>query len=157
MMTCSFCVPWRGILLSVSRVVLVTSMALSGASAQELKFQFTNPSFGGNPFLSGHLLGLADLQNQHEEPIGDSSLSTQNSEGDLFVRQLQSRLLSSLSSSLAEAITGAEPGDTDEITIGDQTIFFERDLETITVRITSLLDDSSTTIQVPVLQSDLGN
>lgn len=120
--------------------------------AQDLVFQFNNPSFGGNPFNSSHLLGLADIQNQHEE-TRSSSLSTGRSETDLFVRQLQSRLLSSLSSGLSEVITGAQPGDADTIVIGDQQIFYERSLQNIRVEITNLLDGSSTEIVLPVLES----
>jgi len=124
----------------------------TGAVAQDITFSFNNPSFGGNPFNSGHLLGLAEIQQQHEEPQAELS-STGNSQSDLFVRQLQSRLLSSLSASLAETITGAAPGDTDRVTIGDQEIFYERGLSTITLVISNLLDGSSTTIEVPVIDS----
>lgn len=131
------------------------ALCIGGASAaqgQELKFQFTNPSFGGNPFNSGHLLGLADIQNQYEAPSSGSS-ARGNSQTDLFVRQLQSRLLSSLSSSLAEAITGAEPGTSDTITLDEQQIFYERTVDSVRVEITNLLDGSSTEIVIPVLQT----
>lgn len=124
------------------------------ASAQDITFTFNNPSFGGNPFNSSHYLGLADIQRQYDEPQPESSASGR-SDSDLFVRQLQSRLLSSLSSSLAEAITGAEPGASDTVQIGDQEIFYERSLTSITIEITNLLDGSSTVIEVPVLD-DVG-
>ncbi|MFG6665299.1 curli assembly protein CsgF [Sulfitobacter sp. 916] len=120
------------------------------AGAQDMTFSFTSPSFGGNSFNSSHLLALADIQNQHTD-TGTAS-STDNSQSSLFVRQLQSRLLSSLSTGLSEVITGAEPGDTDTITIGDQQIFYERTLENITVQITNLLDGSTTEIVLPVVQ-----
>ncbi len=123
-----------------------------GASAQDLTFSFNNPSFGGNPFNSSHFLALADIQNQHTDD-GDADLTPTNTQSDLFVRQLQSRLLSSLSSGLSEVITGAQPGDTDTIVIGDQQIFYERSLENIRVQITNLLDGSSTEIVLPVVQS----
>nr|WP_283254912.1 curli assembly protein CsgF [Marivita sp. GX14005] len=125
---------------------------LSGpVHAQDLVFQFTNPSFGGNTFASSHLLSLADIQNQHTEKEKSASRAT-SSQSDLFVRQLQSRLLSSLSSGLSEVITGAQPGDTDTIVIGDQQIFYERSLENIRVQITNLLDGSSTEIVLPVVE-----
>jgi len=130
--------------------VIVLLSLCESVSAQDIVHGFQNPSFGGNPFNSSHLLGLAEIQNQHEEPR-DTVSATANSQSDLFVRQLQSRLLSSLSSSLSEAITGAEAGTSDTITIGDQEIFYERTLDDVSVVITSLLDGSSTTIRVPVL------
>lgn len=127
---------------------LLSSPGIVGA--QDLTFSFTSPSFGGNSFNSSHLLALADIQNQHTDTgtVG----TTRNSQSDLFVRQLQSRLLSSLSTGLSEVITGAEPGDSDTITIGDQQIFYERTLENITVQITNLLDGSTTEIVLPVVQ-----
>lgn len=121
------------------------------AHAQDLTFQFTSPSFGGSSFNSSHLLALADIQNQFVDD-GSSRTPTSSSQSDLFVRQLQSRLLSSLSSGLSEVITGAEPGDTDTITIGDQQIFYERSLDNIRVVITNLLDGSDTEIVLPVVQ-----
>ena len=37
--------------------------------ADELKFGFVNPSFGGNPFNSSHLLGTAQAQNTFKEDV----------------------------------------------------------------------------------------
>lgn len=121
------------------------------AAAQDLVFQHVNPTFGGNPFNSSHLLSLAEIQNPYTEEE-ESASARSNSQSDLFVRQLQSRLLSSLSTGLTEVITGAEPGDSDTILIGDQQIFYERSLETIRVQITNLLDGSTTDIVLPVVQ-----
>lgn len=45
------------------------SFAVPLASADELKFGFVNPSFGGNPFNSAHLLGTAQAQNTHKEEV----------------------------------------------------------------------------------------
>ncbi len=131
--------------------LLATAISGSTGAAQDLVFGHTNPTFGGNPFNSSHLLSLADIQNPYTEEESTASTAA-NSQSDLFVRQLQSRLLSSLSTGLTEVITGAEPGDTDTIVIGDQQIFYERSLETIRVQITNLLDGSSTDIVLPVVQ-----
>ena len=122
------------------------------ASSQDLSFEFVNPTFGGNSFNSSHLLGLAEIQNQFVDD-GSARSAASSSQSDLFVRQLQSRLLSSLSSGLSEVITGASPGDTDTIVIGDQEIFYERTLEDISVRITNLLDGAVTEIVLPVVDS----
>lgn len=134
------------------RLAIAGALLAAGgpATAQDMTFSFTSPSFGGNSFNSSHLLALADIQNQHTDTgtVG----TTGNSQSDLFVRQLQSRLLSSLSSGLSEVITGAQPGDTDTITIGDQQIYYERTLESITVEITNLIDGSTTEIVLPVVQ-----
>ncbi|WP_306127950.1 curli assembly protein CsgF [Roseovarius sp. MMSF_3350] len=142
-------------LLLKRAAVLAALVAGTGpALSQDLVFEFNNPSFGGDSFNSSHLLSLADIQNQHVDDGGTLG-TTGNSQSDLFVRQLQSRLLSSLSSGLSEVITGAQPGDSDTIVIGDQEIFYERTLDNISVRITNLLDGSSTEIVLPVVQTAL--
>lgn len=121
--------------------------ALAPASAQEIVQRFINPSFGGNPFYSDHLLGVATAQ-RPERDRGDARELT---ETEQFARQLQSRLLSALSSSLVQSITGAAPGTSGEFTVGDQTIFFERTLAEIRLRITNTVTGEVTEIVVPVL------
>lgn len=140
-----------GMVLRILSCAMLLHSTPAVVVAQDLTFGFVNPSFGGNPFNSSHLLSLADIQNQHIDD-GSGAPATSSTQSDLFVRQLQSRLLSSLSSGLTEAITGAEPGDSDTIVIGDQEIFYERSLENIRVEITNLLDGSTTEIVLPVVQ-----
>lgn len=123
-----------------------------GAQAQELSFKFNNPSFGGNPFYSDHLLGVASAQ-RPERPAEDEGLS----EGEQFARQIQSRILSALSSSIVEAITGSDPGTSGEFTVGDQTIFFERSLTEIRLTITDNVTGEVTTIVLPVIEFDGGS
>lgn len=123
-----------------------------GAQAQELSFKFNNPSFGGNPFYSDHLLGVASAQ-RPERPAEDEGLS----EGEQFARQIQSRILSALSSSIVEAITGSDPGTSGEFTVGDQTIFFERSLTEIRLTITDNVTGEVTTIVLPVIEFDSGS
>ena len=47
--------------------VLVLIVA-APASAQDMVYQPINPTFGGNPFNSAHLLGLANAQNKERDP-----------------------------------------------------------------------------------------
>lgn len=105
-----------------------------------------NPSFGGNPFNSSHLLGIANAQNQFKDP---SSSSSNSSQADIFARQLQSRLLSALSSQVVDAIFGENPQQHGTISFGGQTIVFDRGIDDVTLTITD--DDSGevTTIVIP--------
>jgi curli production assembly/transport component CsgF len=118
------------------------------ATAQDMVYTPISPSFGGNPFNSAHILGLANAQNKTKDPSAVST-SGQSSEADLFARQLQSRLLSALSSQIVDAIFGQNPQQSGTIQFGGQTIQFSRGLDAVTLTIT---DDSSgeiTTIVVP--------
>ena len=117
-----------------------------GASAQDLVYTPINPTFGGNSFNSAHLLGIANAQNDYRDP----NSTTGSSQGDIFARQLQSRLLSAVSSQLVDAIFGENPQESGTISLGGQTIDFNRDLENVTITITDDATGEMTTIIVPL-------
>lgn len=124
---------------------ILLAFASSPALAQDITYQPVDPSFGGNPFNSAHLLGIANAQNTYKDPKAANT----NSQADIFARQLQSRLLSALSSQITDAIFGDNPQQHGTISFGGQTIVFDRGLEDVTLTITN--DDSGevTTIVVP--------
>ena len=115
------------------------------AAAQDMVYQPINPTFGGNPFNSAHLLGVAGAQNKTREP----NTATTNSQADIFARQLQSRLLSALSSQIVDAIFGENPQESGTITFGGQTIRFERGIDSVNLTITDDGTGEVTTIVVP--------
>lgn len=124
---------------------LAVALAPSPARAQDIVYEPINPSFGGNPFNSAHLLGIAGAQNKTKDPSAVSS----NSQADIFARQLQSRLLSALSSQIVDAIFGENPQERGTISFGGQTIQFVRGLENVTLTITDDATGEVTTIIVP--------
>lgn len=115
------------------------------AAAQDIVYTPVNPSFGGNPFNSAHLLGIANAQNNFRDPKS----STSGSQADIFSRQLQSRLLSALSSQIVDAIFGENPQQSGTIKFGGQTISFVRGLEEVTLTITDDGTGEITTIVIP--------
>lgn len=117
----------------------------SAAAAQDLRYEPINPTFGGNPFNSSHLLGIANGQNDYKDP----SATTSNSQADIFARQLQSRLLSALSSQVVDAIFGENPQEQGTISFGGQTITFFRSLDEVTLNITNDETGEVTTIVIP--------
>ena len=117
----------------------------SPAAAQDLVYEPINPSFGGNPFNSAHLLGVANAQNDFKDP----NAVNRGSQADIFARQLQSRLLSALSSQIVDAIFGENPQQSGTIRFGGQTITFVRGLEEVTLTITDDATGEVTTIVIP--------
>ena len=115
------------------------------AMAQDLSYEPVNPTFGGNPFNSSHLLGVANAQNKSRDPASQTS----NSQADIFARQLESRLLSALSSQIVGAIFGDNPQERGTITFGGQTIDFVRSLTDVTLTIRNNDTSEVTTIVVP--------
>lgn len=138
--------------LSLSRnqyIMILTGCVLLSAAvpvaAQDITYQPVDPSFGGNPFNSGHLLGIAGAQNDYKDP----SAKRPNSQADVFARQLQSRLLSALSSQIVDAIFGENPQERGTIRFGGQTINFVRGLDDVTLTITDDTSGEVTTIVIP--------
>lgn len=126
--------------------VAVCCMIGSGAVAQDMVYQPVNPTFGGNPFNSNHLLGVANAQNDYRDPRSTSN----SSQADIFARQLQSRLLSALSSQIIDAIFGENPQESGTISFGGQTITFFRSLDSVTLTITNDETGEETVIVVPL-------
>jgi len=121
------------------------ALAAAPAPAQDVTYQPVDPSFGGNPFNSAHLLGVANAQNDYKDPKSTAT----SSQADIFARQLQSRLLSALSSQIVDAIFGDNPQQSGTIKFGGQTITFDRGLTDVTLTITDDDTGEVTTIVVP--------
>jgi len=114
--------------------------------AQDMTYEPVSPTFGGNPFNSQHVLGVANANNDFRDPRAASS----NSQADIFARQLQSRLLSALSSQIVDAIFGENPQESGTISFGGQTINFFRSLEEVTIIIRDDTTGEETRIVVPL-------
>lgn len=149
----------RFLTLSVAAATLTTA-----ASAQDLVYRPINPSFGGNPLNSAHLLGTAAAQrtatagSQTRPGLGPSDPGTPGrADADLFVRQLQGRLLSALAAEVTNAIFGTDPQESGVVTFGTTTVTFERSLAEIRLLIADNLEGTVTEIVVPQLVTGDGN
>ena len=134
--------------MSISKLALMgcALLAAAPAAAQDLVHTPISPTFGGNPFNSQHVLGVANANNDFRDPRATSS----NSQADIFARQLQSRLLSALSSQIVDAIFGDNPQESGTISFGGQTIEFFRTLEEVTLIIKNDTTGEETRIVVPL-------
>lgn len=141
----------RGKLLVFAFVCVGCGLSVP-ATAQDMVYEPINPSFGGNPFNSAHLLGIANAQNDFKDP----KAATTGSQADIFARQLQSRLLSALSTQIVDAIFGDNPQERGTIKFGGQTIEFVRGLDSVTLTITDDTTGEVTEIIIPTFV-DLGN
>lgn len=143
--------------MKIARVAFLGAsvvLAAAGSSAaQDMVYTPINPSFGGSPMNSSHLLGLANAQRtataRKPAPGADPTSPSGSTEADLFIRQLQSRLLSGLASQVTDAIFGENQQESGTITFGDTTITFERSIDSIRLVITD--PTGVTEIVVPLL------
>lgn len=142
-------------------LVASVSVAAAPAGAVDLVYTPINPSFGGSPLNSSHLLGLANAQRDATASDANKGTGTGsgtggtdtgggNSDVDLFIRQLQGRLLSALASQVTEAIFGDNPQDHGTIQFGGTSVEFDRTIDAITLRISNE-DGTVTVISVPQL------
>ena len=129
--------------LGLAAVVLLCAGPLM---AQDVVYQPVSPTFGGNPFNSNHVLGVANANNDTRDPRAANN----SSQADIFARQLQSRLLSALSSQIIDAIFGENPQEQGTITFGGQTIEFFRSLDEVTLIIRNDETGEETRIVVPL-------
>ncbi len=129
-------------------IAIVLGLAIAPSRGQDIVYQPINPSFGGNPFNSAHLLGIASAQNKYKDP---NALSSQDPASQ-FLRTLQSRLLSSLATQITDVIFGENAQDSGVIQFGDQMISFVRGVDSVTLTITNNADGTVTEIIVPLLQ-----
>lgn len=127
-------------------VVLGGSLSASPVMAQDLVHTPISPTFGGNPFNSNHILGIANAQNKTTDP----NAVDRNDQSSIFARQLESRLLSALSSQIVDAIFGENPQEQGVITFGGQTIEFFRSLDEVTLVIRDDNSGEETRIVIPL-------
>lgn len=92
--------------------VFISSVFCSGASAGDLVYQPINPSFGGDPFYSAHLLQTAEIQNKHINDGSEfDSLFEEPTAADKFANAINNTLISGAAGQLSDAIfkDGAPP------------------------------------------------
>jgi len=135
------------------------SLTAAPAAATDLVFSFTNPSFGGPALNSAHFLAIANAQRDatardaDDGTFGGSGGTTADevTDADLFVRQLEGRLLSALAGQVTEAIFGDNPAENGTVTFGSTEVTFDRSIDAIRLVITDSLDGTVTEIVVPQL------
>lgn len=107
-----------------------------------------NPSFGGDPFNSNHLQGLAASQNQYKE---EAAAKASQSTSERFLSMLQSRLYSGLASQVSDAIFGPNAQQSGTLVFDDQQISFFNDGSSIHLTVTDSGTGQITNIVIPTL------
>lgn len=120
------------------------ALAATNASAQDLVFTPVNPSFGGSPLNSGHLLGIANAQNNFSAPP-----RPQTSQADRFRQQLESRILSSISARITDVIFGEDAPDEGRFQFDGQLVEFLRTEGAVRITLTDTVTGGVTVIEVP--------
>lgn len=126
---------------AIAAAGLLLSAQVAGAS--ELRYRPINPSFGGDPFNSSHLIGLAQAQNDHEAPEeADNPLAN-------FERTITSSLINRISFQIADQILGENAQESGQFTLGDSVINFQRNGNVVSVTLIDGITGQRTTLEVP--------
>ncbi len=137
----------KGIVGGTVAVLAGAGVGATPAAASSLIYTPTNPSFGGSPFNSAHLLATAEANNRYKDPESKKA----NDPAQQFVDQVQSRLLSTVATQIADKIFGANPADSGHFVFGDQVIDFVRGVESVTLTIFNSVTNTTTKITLPLL------
>ncbi len=129
-------------------LTIITTLSFS-VCATEIIYTPINPSFGGNPLNANMLLSKAQAQNKHKAPVVEKGYA------DQFKDSLERTYLNRM----VREITDMAFGENIEDSVFNQdSIFMSGDYQievitsttdTITVRITNVIDDSVVVIEVP--------
>ena len=132
--------------------------------ARDLIYTPVNPSFGRNTFNSGHLLGLANAQNQPkreeeerkaQERAAKAAKSAVSANFDRFLQSLQSKLYSSLAQQVSNVISGKDSTATGKITFQDQEVAYVRTDTEIVLTVTDRTTGQVSEIIVPVVPESI--
>ncbi|ASM55908.1 MULTISPECIES: curli assembly protein CsgF [Pseudoalteromonas] len=133
----------------MNKILLIIITLSFSASATELIYTPINPSFGGNPLNANMLLSKAQAQNKHKAPVIERD----------YAEQFQDSLQRTYLNRMVREITNMAFGEDSEDSIFNQdSIFMSGDYQievitsttdTITVKITNMLDGTIVIIEVP--------
>jgi curli production assembly/transport component CsgF len=136
----------------MKKIVLVLGMAAvmgliaGSASATELVFQFTNPSFGGNPLMGSFLLSKANSQNDKTAPR--APIVEPNPLED-FSESLERQILNRLSRDIVDRVFGDEGIEPGNFEVGGFQVEVIENLDSITLTIVDIETGNETTIKLP--------
>jgi len=125
--------------------------------ADEIKFQFKNPSFSGIG-TSAHYLTIENQEYTRKEALeaeiqalkDELERDAENTTLARFIRNFESRIYAQLSRQLVEQLFGENPADEGSFTLFDNIITWTSDGTYITLTIYNETDGTTTEITIPI-------
>jgi curli production assembly/transport component CsgF len=132
-----------------NKLTIIIAFVLSSGSANASALVYTpvDPAFGGSPFNSAYLLGVAGAINGYQPPSAANGVD----QGALFVQELQGQLLGALSTQITNIIFGPNAAPSGQVVFGDQTIAFTRSTGSVNLTISNSTTGAVTQISIPTL------
>ncbi len=136
----------RKVLAQVVSLAFMLVLGFGTAQATELVFQFTNPSFGGNPLMGSFLMNKANAQNDKKAP---SRPVVERNPLDDFSENLERQVLNRLSRDIVDRVFGDEGIEEGSFQVGGFLIDVIEDLDQVTLNIIDVNTGNETSITLP--------
>lgn len=130
---------------AVLAIAMVAASSAVPAQAQDLVHRFIDPSFGGNPFYSDHLLAIANI----DRPKEKTTATPTPTDEELLAEQLRARLLSQLQGNILDSIQNAKVGDSGTFNFGNQTVSYTRTGTETRITFTNTTTGETNTVVIP--------
>ena len=138
------------------KLLLLSLLLATPSQANEITFQFKNPSFSGNG-ASAHWLTVENQETSRAKAIRDKiesqlrteALAKQNSILNRFMTNLQSRIYSQLAKQLTDNLFAESGDEAGEFELDGNKIEYEKTFDSIILRITDS-DGEVTSITMPI-------
>lgn len=126
---------------------LLPAFSFSDADAQEFRFEFKNPGFGGNPnnyyyFMNSAEEQKPDFSAEEEDRFSRSAL-------DDFERTMQRQVLSQLSRDLTRGDNQIDFTKDGTYDLGDFLITVSSELDIVNIEIEDLVSGERTQVEIP--------
>lgn len=140
----------------MKKLLLISLLLATPSQANELTFQFKNPSFSGNG-ASAHWLTVENQETSRAKAIRDKiesqlrteALAKQNSILNRFMTNLQSRIYSQLAKQLTDNLFAESGSEAGAFELDGNKIEYEKTFDSIVLRITDV-DGEVTSITMPI-------
>ncbi len=122
---------------------------VGSVQSTELVFQFTNPSFGGNPMYGSYLMNKAQSQNDKKaRSSSSSSIDTDDTLSD-FTESIERQVLNRLSRDIVNRIFGDGLIEEGSFEVGGFLIDVTEDLDSVNLKIVDIETGNQTSINLP--------
>ncbi len=134
-------------------IFIVSLLLIAGTTslcAQELVFNFSNPSFlGGNSFNASWMLQEAQAQNSFTAPRNEFMDSYEDDPIKDFAKSVNRQVLNQISRELYSSMFGEDGLKEGTYEIGDYSISVKEEMDGIVIEITEILNGNETRVVVP--------
>jgi len=140
----------------MNKLLIAFSLAVSAASAEQLKFQFLSPSFNGVGY-SSHVLTIenqettrkAQRRQEIQAALDKAKADKANTNIAKFLNNLESRIYAQISTNVANAMFAPGAANSGTITLEGNTISWNKDDSNIYLTVTDLLGNT-TQLTIPL-------